>query len=304
MDRRTESDVTKQRQTAVRARSGQMTGEPNRSWATPTDEQRDAFHGASPSIGRRELLGAIGTAAAAGLAGCSGGGGGSSGPPISQPTTHAQDMTLSIVQDGSSQLEQNVHLEFDDPDFLMDVQMGGFDGTQLPMPGYRFVRVDGTVYLQMMGFCYEANQDADDVQAMAATPERFDSYGGLEQKETTTIDGVEVEVWKADVDDLPLDQMAYQPESSAGGDMGGRMPGGGDFEAPAYLDPDGVQEGTLKVWIGTENGYLRQAEQTAVFDAGDAEYRFDMTAENYDFGEDFTIEAPPNCGDGGGGFGG
>lgn len=284
-----------------RTRSGPSEPEADRSRADPADEQRRGAPRVPTSVGRRELLGAIGTAAAAGLAGCSGGGG-SSGPPISQPTSHAQDMTLSIVQDGSAQFEQNVHLEFDDPDFLMDVQMDSFGNAPVPFTGYRFLRVDGTVYIQMMGtFCQEANRGSDDVLAMGATPARFESYGGLERTETTTLDGVEVEVYESDTDDVPLGQLGTQPEISGGGDFGGQMPGGGDsFEQPAYLDPDSVQEGTMKLWIGTENEYLRQAEQTAVFGADDVDYRFDMAAENYDFGEDFGIQAPPNCGDGGG----
>lgn len=305
MVERTDSSSTEQRWTGDRSENGSATREADRSGASPAGEHRSGSLNASASIGRRELLGALGTAAVAGLAGCSGGGG-SSGPTIAQPESHTQDMTLSIVQDGTPQLEQIVHLERDSPDYYMDFRTSGLGDSAVPMFNGQFVKVDGTLYLQYMGmFCMEANRSDSDVQSMAATPQRFGSEGSLEQTETTTLDGVEVEVWESTSADLPLSQFSYQPDTGGNSGFGGQMPGGeSSGDPPAYLDPDRIEEGTLKVWIGAENRYLRKAEQTAVFSADDAPYRFDMEATNEDFGEDLDIQAPRNCSDGSGGFGG
>lgn len=273
-------------------------GEEGETDATATDDT------ATAAIDRRHFVGALGVAVTAGLAGCSSGG--SSGPPIERPESHAQDMTIGIVEDGTARVQQKIHLELDDPDFLMEFSTHAADGG-FPMFDGRFIKADGSMYMQFGGaFCQEYGQSESDVQAMAATPERFQGEGGLEQTGTETIDGTEVEVYEADVDDLPLDQLAFQPQGEmGGGDFGGQMPGGSqEAKTPAYLDPDSVEEGMLTLWIGAEDRYLYQAEQTATYSSDGSAFSFDMTAENYDFGESFDIQAPSNCGEGGFGSGG
>lgn len=271
--------------------------------AATNDAATNAEDATPATIDRRRFVGALGVAVTAGLAGCSSGG--SSGPPIERPESHAQDMTIGIVEDGTERVQQEVHLELDDPDFLMEFSTHAADGG-FPVFDGRFIKADGSIYVQMGGlFCQEYGQSESDVQAMAATPERFESNGALEQTGTETIEGTEVEVYEADVDDLPLDQLSFQPQSGAGGsDFGGQMPGENqEAQTPAYLDPDNVEEGTLTLWIGAENRYLHQAEQTATFSSDGSTFSFEMAAENYDFGESFDIQAPSNCGEGGFGSG-
>lgn len=211
---------------------------------------------------------------------------------------------MGVLADGTPRIRQEIHLELDDPDFLMEFTTRAADGG-FPMFDGRFVKVDGTMYTQFGGFfCQEYGQSESEVQAMAATPERFQGNGGLEQTGTETIDGTEVEVWETEVDEVPLEQLTFQPEGAMGsGDFGDQMPGGEqESQTPAYLDPDEIESGTLTLWIGAEDRYLYKAEQTATFVSEESSFEFEMTAENYDFGESFDIQAPSNCGDDG--FGG